>query len=218
VSAGERLWLRRPVLAWALYDWANSAFALSVMTTFVPVLLAGFWNDGAPSHVTTFRLGLANSIASLLVALLAPVIGALADRSGRRTRWLLWITLSGVLVTGGLALVAAGEWLLALALYVLASIAFSMANSLYDSLLVDVARPNELDRVSAYGYGLGYLGSALLFTANVVMVGQPARFGLGSADEAVRVAFVIVAAWWFLFSLPLALTVRDDPHLSLIHI
>lgn len=201
----------RPALGWALYDWANSAFALSVMTAFVPVLLAGFWNDGAPSSVGTFRLGLANGLASLLVAMSAPVLGALADRSGRRKAWLLWITGLGVVATASLALVAAGRWQLGLGLYVLASLAFAAANSLYDSLLVDVAAPHEFDRVSALGYGLGYLGGALLFTFNVVMVSRPALFGLASADEALRFAFPLVAGWWLLFSVPLALWVHDNP-------
>lgn len=201
----------RPVLGWALYDWANSAFSLSVMTAFVPVLLAGLWNDGAPSSVGTFRLGLANGFASLLVALAAPIIGALADRSGRRKAWLLWLTFLGAAATVALALVGAGQWFAALALYVGASWAFAASNSLYDSLLVDVAQPADYDRVSALGYGLGYLGGALLFTANVAMVARPAAFGLESADAALRVSFVTVATWWLLFSVPLALWVRDDP-------
>ena len=207
----QSLSLSRPALGWALYDWANSAFALIVMTSFVPVLLAGYWNDGAASSVGTFRLGVANSVASLVVAVLAPFIGALADRSGRRKVWLVWITGLGCLSTGALYLVAAGGWLAAVCLYAVASVAFSASNALYDSLLVDVARPDELDRVSAWGYGLGYLGSALLFTLNVVMVARPAVFGLESADEALRLAFVIVALWWLAFTLPLALWVRDDP-------
>jgi UMF1 family MFS transporter len=199
------------VVAWALYDWANSAFALSVMTSFVPVLLAGYWNDGAPANVTTFRLGLANGISSLLIAFLVPVIGAFADRSRQRKRWLVWITLGGVVLTAGLWFVGAGLWRAALALYVLASMAFAAANSLYDSLLVDVAAPEEYDRVSAYGYGLGYLGGALLFTVNVIMAGRPDLFGLAGPAEALRLSFLMVAAWWLLFSLPLAVVVRDDP-------
>lgn len=205
------LWRRLPVLGWALYDWANSAFALSVMTSFVPVLMAGYWNDGAPSSVGTFRLGMANGISSLLVALATPLIGALADRSGRRKAWLLWITALGCAMTGALYFLAAGMWLAAALLYVGASAAFAASNSLYDSLLVDVALPGEYDRVSAYGYGLGYLGSALLFTLNVAMVARPAAFGLASSDDAIRLAFLMVALWWLLFSLPLAAWVRDDP-------
>ena len=80
------IWFKRPILSWALYDWANSAFALIVMTSFVPVLQAGFWNDGADSSVTTFRLAMANGLASFVVAITAPAVGALADRAGRRKR------------------------------------------------------------------------------------------------------------------------------------
>ncbi len=209
--AREPLWRQPPVLGWALYDWANSAFALTVMTSFVPVLMAGYWNDGAPSSVGTFRLGMANGVSSLLVALLTPLIGTLADRSGRRKAWLLWVTALGCAMTAALYFLAAGMWLAAVLLYVGASAAFAVGNSLYDSLLVDVTRPGNYDRVSAYGYGLGYLGSALLFTLNVVMVARPAAFGLASADAALRLAFLLVALWWLVFSLPLAWWVRDDP-------
>lgn len=201
---------RRPVLGWALYDWANSAFSLTVMTSFVPVMLAGAWNDGSPAAVGTFRLGLANGLASLVVAVLAPLIGAAADRSGRRKAWLLWCTGVGVVATAALYLVAAGQWFAALALYGFASIAFAAGNSLYDSLLVDVADANDLDRVSALGYGLGYLGGSLLFALNVLMVGRPALFGLPSTEAALRLSFLLVAAWWLIFSLPLAAWVRDD--------
>ena len=203
------IWFKRPILAWALYDWANSAFALSVMTSFVPVLLAGFWNDGADSAVTTFRLGMANGLASLVVAVTAPAIGALADRAGRRKRGVLIFTALGVVMTGAMYLVAAGEWGLGAACYVLASIGFAAGNSLYDSLLVDIASPDLYDRVAAYGLGLGYLGSALLFTVNVLMVGSPERFGLASEADAVRLTFLLVAVWWAVFTVPLAIWVHE---------
>ncbi len=203
------VWFKRPILAWALYDWANSAFSLSVMTSFVPVLLAGFWSDGAESAVTTFRLGIANGLASLIVAVSAPAIGAIADRAGRRKRGVLIFTALGVVMTGAMYLVAAGEWGLGLACYVLASIGFAAGNSLYDSLLVDVASPDIYDRVSAYGFGLGYLGSALLFTVNVLIVGSPERFGFASEAEAVRMTFLMVAVWWAVFTVPLVIWVHE---------
>lgn len=203
----------RAVLGWALYDWANSAFALVVMTSFVPVLLAGFWNDGAPSSVGTFRLGMANGFASLLVALSMPLLGAMADRGGRRRTWLLWLTGGGVALTATLAVVGRGQWAWALAIYVTASIVYAACNALYDALLVDVADRADYDRVSAYGYGLGYLGSALLFAAVVVVAAEPQRVGLHSADAVLRIAFLVVAAWWLLFTLPLAAWVRTtQPH------
>ena len=206
----KSIWLRRPVLAWALYDWANSAFALSVMTSFVPVLLSEYWNDGAAAAVTTFRLGLANGVASLVVAVLAPAIGAIADRSGRRKRGVLIFTALGVVMTGAMYFASTGQWIFGLACYVLASIGFAAGNSLYDSLIVDVSSPETYDRVSAYGFSLGYLGSAILFAFNLWMISAPETFGFADANGAVRVAFLVVAVWWAVFTIPLALYVHEE--------
>jgi UMF1 family MFS transporter len=211
----RRIWLRRPVLGWALYDWANSAFSLSVVTAFVPVLLAGYWNDGSASPVVTFRLGMANGVGSFAVAVLAPLLGALADTAGRRKQLLATFTLLGVMATAALYAVTAGAWFTAAVLYVLASIGFSAGNSLYDSLLVNVAVPAEYDRVSAYGYGLGYLGSALLFTLNVAMAARPQAFGFPTESAALRVAFLLVAVWWAIFTLPLLAWVPEKRGLSI---
>jgi len=197
------------VLAWALYDWANSAFALAVLTAFVPVMLAGTWNDGAPSTVTTFRLGVANGLASLVVVLLAPLLGAMTDQARRRKPWLALFTLLGVGATMLLAAIGPGDWPLALACFVLASVGFFAANSLYDAMLIDVAAPAAFDRVSAFGYGLGYLGGALLFTVSVLLLARPAAFGLASQAAAIQVTFILVGIWWALFSVPLLLWVRE---------
>lgn len=199
----------RPVLAWALYDWANSAFALSVITAFVPVMLGGYWNDGSPSTVTTFRLGVANALASAVVVVLAPLLGAVTDQRGGRKPWLLGLTVLGALATAGLAVPGSGAWWPALLLFGVGSVAFFASNSLYDALLVDVAGPAEYDRVSSLGYALGYLGGALLFAVNVLMLAAPARFGLGDATAAIQVSFVLVALWWVGFSVPLARHVRE---------
>ncbi len=202
-------WRRKPVLAWALYDWANSAFSLTVVTAFVPLLLADYWNDGAVAGVTTFRLGLANGSASLIVALLVPLLGAVADRAGRRKQILLAFTSLGIAATGGLALASAGQWVLALACFVVASVGFAVSNSLYDSLLTEVSSPTHYDQVSAYGFGLGYIGGALLFTLNAAMVATPQSFGLANSAQAVRISFLMVALWWCVFTLPLVFWVRE---------
>jgi len=202
-------WPTRPVLAWALYDWANSAYALAVLTAFVPVMLAGTWNDGAPSSVTTFRLGMANGLASLIVVILAPMLGAMTDQARRRKPWLALFTLLGVVATVLLASAGAGGWRPAMLCFVLSSVGFFAANSLYDAMLVDVAEPPEFDRVSALGYALGYLGGALLFTVSVILLARPATFGLDSPSAAIRLTFVLVGIWWALFSLPLLWWVRE---------
>lgn len=205
----KSLWRDRPVLAWAFYDWANSAFALAVMTVFVPLMLGTVWNDGSPSTVTTFRLGMANGIASLVVVIMAPLLGAITDQARRRKPWLALLTAIGVFATGMMAALGTGDWRMGLVLYVLASIGFFSANSLYDAMLMDVAEPRDYDRVSAFGFALGYLGGALLFTASVVMLAKPAAFGLATTEDVVRLSFLLVAAWWGLFALPLLVIVRE---------
>ncbi|MFW2405143.1 MAG: MFS transporter [Gammaproteobacteria bacterium] len=208
----KRWWARRPIVGWALYDWANSAFSLTVVTAFVPIMLAQHWSLGVDSTVTTFRLGVANGAASAVVALLSPLIGALADRFGRRKGMLFVIAMLGIVSTGSLYFVAEGQWQLAVACFGCALIGFAGSVSLYDSLIIDVAPPTHFDEVSAYGFALGYLGGALLFALNVFMVASPATFGLASPTEAIRVSFVTVALWWFLFSMPLLFWVEEHPH------
>ncbi|MDH5275997.1 MAG: MFS transporter [Gammaproteobacteria bacterium] len=197
------------MLGWALYDWANSAFALAVLTAFVPVMLGGAWNDGAPSTMTTFRLGMANGVASLIVVVLAPMLGAMTDQARRRKPWLAMFTVLGVVATALLASAGPGGWQLAMLCFILASVGFFAANSLYDAMLIDVAEPLEYDRVSALGYALGYLGGALLFTISVILLASPATFGLESPSAAIELTFVLVAIWWAVFSLPLLLWVKE---------
>ena len=200
---------RRPVVGWALYDWANSAFATTVMAGFFPVFFKQFWNAGVPATESTFRLGVASGVASLLVALSAPALGAIADRSGARVRLMVIFTLLGAAATAGLALVGKGEWMLASSLYVAASLGFWGGIVFNDSLLLHVAAPPEYDLVSGYGYSLGYVGGGLLFLLNVLMTLHPHWFGLADAAAAVRWSFVTVGVWWFLFALPCAMWVRE---------
>jgi MFS transporter, UMF1 family len=200
---------RRPVLSWAFYDWANSAFATTVMAGFFPVFFKQYWNAGVVATESTFRLGVTSGIASLIVALLAPVLGAIADRSSSRVRLLLMCTILGAAATAGLALVSQGHWLGAAALYIVASLGFWGGIVFNDSLLLHVAEPAEYDVVSGFGYALGYLGGGLLFAVNVLMTLRPALFGLADAGEAVRLSFVMTGIWWFVFALPCVFFVRE---------
>lgn len=195
---------------WALYDWANSAFATTVMAGFFPVFFKDYWNTGIDPTTSTFRLGMANSLASLLIVLLAPVLGAVADCMNRRKALLFSFAFLGVLMTGGLYLVNQGDWFLAAFLYVLALIGFSGSNIFYDSLLPFVSGKDDLDRTSALGFSLGYLGGGLLLLLNVMMVLHPGWFGIADGTLAVRISFLIVAVWWLVFSLPLMLLVDES--------
>ncbi len=211
-------WLKaRPAVAWALYDWGNSAFATTVMAGFFPVFFRQYWSAGVDSTVPTTRLGTANAVAGFVVAVLAPVLGAVADRGGQRKRMLLAFSLLGIATTLALYFVGQGQWLVAVVLFALATVGFNGGVVFYDSLLLDVAQPGQLDRVSALGYALGYLGGGLLFGLNVLMVVKPGLFGLHDAAEAVRWAFVSVAIWWLVFLLPLMLYVREAAPRTVAH-
>ena len=201
--------LRRPVVGWALYDWANSAFATTVMAGFFPVFFKQYWNAGVAATESTFRLGMTSGLASLLIALLAPVLGAIADRGGARLRLLMAFTLLGSAATVALALVPQGQWWLAAGLFLVASLGFWGGIVFNDSLLLHVAEPGEYDLVSGFGYAMGYLGGGLLFAINVLMTLRPQWFGLADAAAAVRWSFASVGAWWLLFALPCALWVRE---------
>jgi len=200
----------RPVVAWALYDWANSAFATTVMAGFFPVFFQKFWSTGVDPTETTARLGYANAIAGFALALLAPVLGAIGDRGGRRKRFLFGWTLLGVGATGALYFVGQGQWGTAALMFVLASMGFNGGIVFNDSLMLDVAKPEEFDRVSALGYSLGYLGGGLLFLINVVMYSKPSWFGLRDGAQAVQASFLTVAVWWLVFTLPLMRSVREQ--------
>ena len=188
---------------WALYDWANSAFALIVMTSFVPLLLREHWGAGASSTEITFIWGSANSVAALLLALAAPLLGALADQGGRRRRMLAFCAVPGAVCTLMLALPGAGQWWAGLSLFVLAWFGYSAANILYDALLTEVAEPKQYDLVSSCGFALGYIGSAMLFTLCALVTVSPQRFGLDSPVQAMQASMLVVGAWWVLFSIPL---------------
>ena len=187
---------RKAVWGWALYDWANSAFATTVMAGFFPVFFKQYWSHGADVNLSTAQLGFGNSIAGLVMALLAPVLGAMADIASAKKRFLIFFAYLGALSTAALYLIGQGRWASAILCYALGVIGFSGANVFYDALLPSVAPPERVDTVSSLGYALGYLGGGLLFLLNVAMTLTPHTFGLPDASSAVRTSFVSVAVWW----------------------
>ncbi len=204
---------RRSVWAWALYDWGNSAFATAVAASLFPVLLKGWWGGGLPATRTTFLLGLVSAAVALAVAVLAPLLGAVADGLGLRRAFLGAFAALGAAATAALALPGAGEWQPALALYGLAALGFGAANVFYDALLTSVARPGDYERVSAFGYALGYLGGGLFFALVTGAVLAHGPLGLGSAEAAARWALVATGLWWAAFTVPVLRRVREGcPH------
>lgn len=200
---------RKSVYGWAMYDWANSAYSTTVMAGFFPIFFKQFWASGLSVNESTFWLGVANAAAALLVAVMAPVLGAIADQGSLKKRMLLGFTILGVLMTAALFLATQGAWLMAMMLYIFGAIGFGGSNVFYDALMLDVAEKKSLDRVSSLGYALGYMGGGLMFSVCVVMTVNPEWFGLMDRSEAVRFSFLLVALWWGVFTLPLILTVHE---------
>jgi UMF1 family MFS transporter len=216
----ERLGLGRPELrAWALYDWANSAWVLSVMTVIFPLYFERVLAAGADEGVALQRYAWITSAALLVVAVLSPVLGAMADFAGIRKRLLGVFLGIGALATAALFFVRQGDWLLGALLFALANVGAQGAFVFYDSLLGHVAKPHEVDRVSTAGYAVGYLGSTLLLSLQLAWMFRPAWFGLPSGDglspaDATlpqRLAFVSTAVWWVVFSIPLFRGVPEPP-------
>jgi UMF1 family MFS transporter len=193
----------KKVFAWAMYDWANSAFATTVMVAFFPVFFKQTLAAGVAPIESTKWLATANGISSLVLALTAPWLGALADKGSAHIRMLAIFTAIGVVPTALLAFVNTSDIGTGLTLFVIASIGFWGGLIFYDSMLVRVAPPGRVDSVSGFGYSLGYLGGGLLLVVNVVMYQKPEWFGLASAEQAIRASFVTVAVWWFIFAIPL---------------
>ena len=213
----RRMTVSRPVLSWAFYDWANSAFATTVMAGFFPVFFKQYWSANSDSTVSTFQLGMGNTLAGIVIVLIAPILGAIADKAGVSKRNLLLFATLGIVMTGALFTVEQGHWLAAIVCYGVASVGFMGGNIFYDALVVSVAREEQRDWVSSLGYALGYLGGGLLFAINVTMTLFPSAFGLANAAEAVRFSFLTVALWWALFSLPLYLYVKEPVVLHASH-
>ena len=192
---------RKEIIAWSLYDWANSAFATTVMAGFFPIFFSSYWSTANSAQVSTFYLGLANSLEAVLVAILAPILGSIADKGSFKKRFLIFFTFLGCVMTSGLWFVQAGMWQLAVIFYILATVGFSGSLIFYDALLPAVASPKKVDFVSSLGYSMGYIGGGLLFLVNVLMYLNPSWFGFADEVAAVRAAFVSVAIWWAVFSI-----------------
>ena len=199
-----RLGLPRPeIRAWAMYDWANSAFTTTIITAIFPVYFTSVAGADLPPGEATRLLARTTTIALATSALLAQFLGALADFAPIKKRLLGVFTAIGCVAAGCLTLVHHGDWLLAAVLFGIGNVGFTASLTFYDSLLPHIARPHEIDRVSTAGYAFGYLGGGLLLAMNVAWILSPATFGLRDAGQASRLSFLSVAVWWGLFSVPL---------------
>ena len=191
--------------SWVFYDWANSAYTLTITTAILPLYFkAVFENAGGTAAVSTAYWGYANSIATLLLAIAAPILGTIADYKGYKKKFFKLFFVLGIIATALLALVPDASWILLLFLFILSQIGFSGSNVFYDAFLVDVTTEDRMDRVSTMGFALGYIGSTIPFIISmaIVMLSKLKIIGL-SANAASKIAFVITAIWWAVFTIPM---------------
>ena len=202
-DASERDY-QRVINAWAMYDWANSAFAVTILTAVFPVYYRSLVMNagGAPEDATAYW-AYTNSLSLLVIALFGPVLGAMADIVAGKKRFLGVALLLGVLGSTSLAFLGKDMFLLGSFMFAVGNVGFTGGNIFYESLLPHIARSADVDRVSARGYAFGYLGGGLLLVVNVLWLAQPDWFWLPDRDFALRACFLSVAAWWTVFARPL---------------
>jgi len=197
--------LTREEMSWVLYDVGNSAFVLIVVTTVMPIFFKDVTARQLDPASSTAAWGITNAAASLVVAVLAPVLGTLADYRGMKKRFFLAFAGLGIAFTLLLTFAGAGNWLFALAVFAVARIGFAGANVFYDAFLTDVTVSDRMNRISSVGYGWGYIGGAVPFVVviAVILAGAGGGAAAGISPAAARAAFVIVAVWWLAFSFPM---------------
>ncbi|MEH7125189.1 MFS transporter [Bacillus sp. JJ1532] len=197
--------------SWAFYDWANSAYAIVVVTAIFPLYFKSAATDaGISSSASTAYWGYANSFATLIVSILAPLLGSIADFRGFKKRFFTFFASLGIIFTLLLAVVPSDQWLILLGCFVLTSVGFAGANIFYDAFLVDVTSEDRMNRISSNGFALGYIGSTIPFIISIaiIILAQQAIIPL-SVGIASQIAFVITALWWGLFTIPLLKNVEQ---------
>lgn len=205
------LGLHRPELrAWAMYDWAVSAMQTVIMTAVFPIYFISVAGAGGPPEAATQALANANTIAAVLIAILGPILGAVADYKAAKKPFLAVFMLIGVFSTLGMYFIQQGDLLLASTLFILAMAGATGSMTFYESLLPHIANEQEIDRISTAAYAMGYIGGGVLLAINLAWITNPALIGLptgvgltpAQATLPVRLAFVSVGLWWLLFSFP----------------
>jgi len=194
---------KKAIKAWIMYDWANSAYATTVLAAVLPVFYASVAAATLDTDTAASYLAYTHSIGMLCVALLTPLLGTLADLSGRKGDFLRVFAIIGVLATLGFSAIGEGDWLLASALLIISTIGFAGGNTFYDAMLPDLVPVERRDMISSKGYAYGYIGGGLLFAVNMLMIQQPGWFGMNSTLAGTRLAFISVSLWWLLFSRPI---------------
>ena len=210
---------KKIINAWAMYDWANSAFATTIMAVILPIYYSTIAEDSLTATQTTSYWAYTNSIALVLVAIISIALGTIADVRGEKKRFLTIFALIGIAATAFMFFLTSGDWIFASILFIIGNIGFAGANVFYDSLLPHIAKKNDIDQVSTRGYALGYLGGGILLAINLVLIKLPefAPDLIGGIDPVeftllmTRISLASVAVWWLVFTIPLWRNVSEPP-------
>jgi UMF1 family MFS transporter len=202
---------RRELRAWAMYDWANSAFQTTIIAAVFPIYFHSVVAADLGETLSTSRFAWATTIAIVIVAVVAPLLGAIADYAAIKKKMLATFVLLGACSTIGMYWIERGDWQLALTLFVIGNVGVAGSIVFYDSLLPHLVEESELDRVSSAGYAIGYFGGGVLLAINLLMIQKPSLFGIPDAGTAVRLSLASVGIWWLAFSIPLFRTVPEPP-------
>ncbi|HTM02330.1 MAG TPA: MFS transporter [Vicinamibacterales bacterium] len=205
---------RKELRAWAMYDWANSAFQCTVIAAVFPRFFADYASAGVTPTEAAARFAWISTAAAVVVAVLGPVLGAIADYRAAKKTLLAVAMVIGVIATASMALITKGGWQFAAATFAIGNIAIAASLVFYDSMLPHIASHEEIDRVSTAGYAIGYVGGGLLLVVNLVWILSPHTFGLADAAAATKLSFFSVAVWWLVFSLPLFRYVHEPPAIT----
>ncbi|HAQ41339.1 MAG TPA: MFS transporter [Clostridiales bacterium] len=193
--------------SWILVDCGNSAYSMAITTALLPIIFGMFENVRS-----SMDLGYFNSIASILVAILSPILGTIADYKNNKKRFFIFFTSLGVFTTAALAFIppSSGQWQLLIVFFVLSAIGFAGANIFYDAFLVDISDNDRMDKVSSRGFAFGYISSVIPFGISLALI-----FFMGM-DKAIgyQIGFVITALWWGLFTVPMIRNVKQKHYIE----
>ncbi|ARI78132.1 MFS transporter [Halobacillus mangrovi] len=201
---------KKPVWSWMLYDFGNSAFATTIMAAVLPVFYYDVAAKGVQDSLATSYWGYSQSIAVLIVAVLAPILGAIGDYSAAKKKFLMFFAFMGMIASVLLALVGEGDYIFASFLLIVGTIGFSGSNVFYDAFLPEVAEADKMDKVSAWGFAFGYIGGGVLLAINLLMIMKYEWFGLPNALAGTHLSFISVGVWWLVFSIPLFKNVVEE--------
>lgn len=205
----QNICMNKKIFSWALYDWANSVFYTTVMAGFFPIFFKKYWSTEDSVILSTERLGWVLAVSGFMLAILAPTLGVISDKRRGKKKLLFATMLMGVICTMGLYFVPVGGWAIAAFLYGTGLFMASASVVFNDAMLPSVCEEKDYGFVSSLGYSLGYLGGGVLFAINVLMYLKPELFGISDGAQAVKISFLTVGVWWFIFTLPLMKNVPE---------